>query len=117
MPDTVVLWRPVGPKELDLIKLAGMKVFPPRLPDQPIFYPVTSREYAARLASAWNARRDGGGFVTRFEVLADYIADHAVQGAGGRDNQEYWIPAEEIGDFNAAIVGIIAVVDEFPAIS
>jgi hypothetical protein len=34
------LYRPVGYKELELIKQSGMKEFPPRLPEQPIFYPV-----------------------------------------------------------------------------
>jgi hypothetical protein len=28
--DTVVLWRPVGPQELDLIRRSGMRAFPPR---------------------------------------------------------------------------------------
>ena len=51
---TVTLWRPVGPKELMLIKLSGMKVFPPRLPDQPIFYPVTTEAYAIKIARDWN---------------------------------------------------------------
>jgi hypothetical protein len=37
--DSVTLWRPVGPAELDLIRASGMRAFPPRLPEQPIFYP------------------------------------------------------------------------------
>ena len=39
---TTTLWRPVGPEELALIRQTGMRAFPPRLPEQPIFYPVTS---------------------------------------------------------------------------
>jgi hypothetical protein len=38
--ETVTLWRPVGPAELALIREAEMRAFPPRLPEQPIFYPV-----------------------------------------------------------------------------
>lgn len=35
-----ILYRPVGAKELDLIAASGYREFPPRLPEQPIFYPV-----------------------------------------------------------------------------
>ncbi len=37
---TMMLYRPVGQKELDLVKAAGYRAFPPRLLSQPIFYPV-----------------------------------------------------------------------------
>lgn len=50
MVDTVTLFRPVGPKELELIKASGWRAFPPRLPDQPIFYPVTNHAYASQIA-------------------------------------------------------------------
>src|SRR5215510_10517990 len=112
--DTVVLWRPVGPKELDLIRASGMREFPPRLPDQPIFYPVTSEDYAVKIARDWNVPASGSGFVTRFHVRKDFLASYQVQQAGGRDHQEYWIPAEELSAFNAAIVGKIEVVATFP---
>jgi hypothetical protein len=51
---TITLWRPVGPTELELIRESGMRRFPPRLPDQPIFYPVLSEEYAVKIARDWN---------------------------------------------------------------
>jgi hypothetical protein len=110
---TITLWRPVGPEELDLIKASGMKAFPPRLPDQPIFYPVLSEEYAVKIARDWNVPRSGSGFVLQFEVLSSYLSRHTVQEAGGKAHLEYWIPAEEIDDFNAAIVGGIVVVAAF----
>ena len=111
--ETIVLWRPVGPAELELIQKADMKAFPPRLPEQPIFYPVTTEEYAIKIARDWNVRASGVGFVTRFAVLRDYLQRFVVQDAGGRAHQEYWIPAEEMDAFNAAIVGEIEVVREF----
>lgn len=111
--ETITLWRPVGPVELELIGQAGMKAFPPRLPEQPIFYPVTTEEYAIKIARDWNVRASGAGFVTRFEVRCDYLSQYAVQDAGGRAHREYWIPAEELDAFNAAIVGEIAVVQEY----
>jgi hypothetical protein len=111
--DTITLWRPVGPAELDLIKQTGMKAFPPRLPEQPIFYPVTTEDYAIKIARDWNVRASGAGFVTRFEVRRDYLSQYAVQEAGGRAHREYWIPAEDMDAFNCAIVGEIVVVREY----
>lgn len=111
---TIELWRPVGPQELALIRASGMTVFPPRLPEQPFFYPVLSRDYATRIARDWNVTASGSGHVTRFRVLRSFLDAHAVQTVGGRDHQEYWIPAEELPAFNAAIVGAIEVTDVYP---
>jgi len=71
--DVVVLWRPVGPQELELIQSADMRAFPPRLPDQPIFYPVLSEDYARKIARDWNVPASGSGFVTRFEVRRSFL--------------------------------------------
>ena len=117
-PATLTLYRPVGQKELDLIQTSGWAAFPPRLPFQPIFYPVLSQEYAAQIARDWNTRdaaSDYVGYVTRFEVNADYLSRHAVQTVGSREHQEYWIPAEEMAEFNANIVGKIEVIETFTA--
>ena len=111
--DTVTLWRPVGPNELALIREADMRAFPPRLPEQPIFYPVTTEDYAVKIARDWNVPASGAGFVTRFDVLKSFLDGYAVQEAGGRAHREYWIPAEDLPAFNAAIVGAIEVVAEF----
>jgi hypothetical protein len=113
--ETITLWRPVGPEELRLIEASGMTAFPPRLPDQPIFYPVLSEGYAIKIARDWNVKASGKGFVTRFHVRRDFLSRYEVQEAGGRDHLEYWIPAEDLADFNAAIVGPIEVTAEFPA--
>jgi hypothetical protein len=112
--ETVTLWRPTGPNELALVEQSGWKLWPPRLPEQPIFYPVTTEEYAIKIARDWNVPSSGSGFVTRFEVRKDYLDKFDVQLAGGRDHAEYWIPAEELDDFNAAIVGRIEVTRTFP---
>jgi hypothetical protein len=111
--DPITLWRPVGPAELRLIADSGYRCFPPRLPEQPIFYPVLSEDYATQIARDWNVKADGAGFVTRFKVLGDFISAYDVQQAGGRTHLEYWIPAEDLPAFNAAIVGEIEVVAEF----
>jgi hypothetical protein len=113
---TTTLWRPVGQKELELIEASGRRAFPPRLAHQPIFYPVANEEYAVQIARDWNTKDAASGFVgyvTRFRVRSDYLARHPLQTAGARAHQEYWIPAEEMDDFNQAIVGPIEVVAEF----
>ena len=111
--ELVTLWRPVGPVELQLIREAGMRTFPPRLPGQPVFYPVLSEDYAVKIARDWNVPESGSGFVTRFEVRRSFLEKYPVQTAGGSAHLEYWIPAEELAAFNAAIVGEIRVVAEF----
>ena len=71
------LFRPVGAKELELIKQAGWRSFPPRLPEQPIFYPVLNARYAGEIAGRWNTKDANSGFkgyVTRFAVEDEYIS-------------------------------------------
>ena len=111
--DTVILYRPVGPVELGLIRESGWRRFPPRLPEQPIFYPVTNEQYATQIARDWNVRDSGSGFVTRFAVRADYVAKFSVQKVGASEHTEYWVPAEELARFNENIVGLIEVTQEF----
>lgn len=112
--NTVTLYRPVGPQELDLIRASGFRTFPPRLPEQPIFYPVLTEAYAVRIARDWNVKASGKGYVTRFAVKRSFLHAYKVQDAAGSRYQEYWIPAEELADFNANIVGLIEVIAEFP---
>jgi hypothetical protein len=111
--DVVTLCRPVGPQELELIEGSGMRAFPPRLPDQPIFYPVLSEAYAMQIARDWNVPASGAGYVTRFDVLKSFIDRYRVGHAGSKAHLEYWIPAEDLADFNRAIVGRIEVTAAF----
>jgi hypothetical protein len=90
-----------------------MREFPPRLPEQPIFYPVLTEEYAVKIARDWNVSASGAGHVTRFAVRKDFLDRYAPQEAGGRAHREYWIPAEDLAPFNAAIVGPIELVASF----
>ena len=114
---TVVLFRPVGPKELALIEQAGFREFPARLEGQPFFYPVQNEEYAIQIARDWNAKSPGvgAGFVTRFRVRTDYLARFELRTVGNAVHKEYWIPAEELPEFNRNIVGPIEVTAEFHA--
>lgn len=110
----MVLYRPVGTAELRLIEESGWRGYPPRLPEQPIFYPVLEEGYAAEIASRWNAKTgDGKGYVTRFEVEDDYAGRFAVHTVGAARHRELWVPAEELEEFNRHILGTIQVVREF----
>ena len=110
---TVTLYRPVGPKELALIEQSGWTAFPPRLPEQPIFYPVTNEQYAVQIARDWNVRASGSGFVTRFTVDAEYVAQFPRKIVGEKIHEELWVPAEQLNEFNSKIIGKIEVIHSF----
>ena len=115
--NTVTLYRPVGPDELRLIEASGFREFPERLPQQPIFYPVLNADYATQIARDWNAKHDGSGFVTRFQVDAAFIERYPVQVVGSSTHQELWVPAEELVEFNRHIIGPIEIVANFGAVT
>jgi hypothetical protein len=111
--ETVTLWRPTGPTEWDLVLESGARRWPPRLPDQPIFYPVLNEDYAVRIARDWNVPASGVGIVARFEVEKAYLEQFEVHQVGGATILEYWIPAEGLKEFNDHIVGEIVEVTRF----
>jgi hypothetical protein len=110
------LYRPVGQRELDLVRASGFKAFPPRLSFQPIFYPVLTEQYAIQIARDWNTKDAASGYVgyvTRFRLPADFLARYPVRKVGGVEALELWVPAEELDEFNRQIVGPIEVTHEF----
>jgi hypothetical protein len=109
---TQTLYRPVGLLELELILDTGSRAFPPRLPEQPFFYPVLNSGYAEQIAREWNppdVRSGFAGFVTSFEVEADYLRAFDVRVVGAARHQELWIPAGELDAFNAHLTSLIQV--------
>lgn len=109
------LFRPVGQKEFELIVAADYTAYPPRLPEQPIFYPVLNEKYAKEIAEKWNKKAaDSGyaGYVTSFEIDDKYILKFEIQTVGASYHQEFWIPAEVLDDFNSHIVGKIEILYE-----
>lgn len=113
---TVALYRPVGQPELNLIAASGYKAFPPRLSWQPIFYPVLNEEYASSIAQEWNTNDEANGnvgYVTRFEIPQAYFNQFEVQNVGARHHNEIWVPADQLEEFNARIVGRIEVIRAF----
>ena len=116
MEDTITLYRPTGPKELQLVAESGYRAWPPRLAWQPIFYPVLHEEYARQIARDWNAKDPSTGyrgFVTRFTVRQEFLARYEVRRVGGQVHEEYWIPADDLEEFNRHIVGPIEVIAEY----
>jgi hypothetical protein len=107
----MLLYRPVGLEELRLVYEADMRTFPPRLPEQPIFYPVTNEEYARQIAHDWNTKSGSkAGFVTRFAVDDAYVSKFERHVVGGREHEELWVPAHELDEFNRHIGGRVEVV-------
>jgi hypothetical protein len=115
MSETITLYRPTGPEELALVEGSGYTKWPPRLPEQPIFYPVTNEQYAIEIARDWNVKASGYGCVTRFQVRKAFMERYQIQQVGGANHTEWWIPAEALEELNANIVGLIEVIREFRA--
>jgi hypothetical protein len=110
----MILYRPVGMKELELIFETNMKAFPPRLPEQPIFYPVLNYPYAKKIARDWNTKSNTyAGYVTKFEVNEEYIKQFEPQVVGENWHAELWIPAEDLTEFNHQIKPPILVVGAY----
>ena len=104
------LYRPVGLKELELIAKSGFKKFPPRLPEQLIFYPVLNFEYAQKIARDWNTKSSSfAGFVTKFKLEKALIKKYEIRQVGNRIHQELWVAAEELEEFNSHIIGKITI--------
>lgn len=110
------LYRPVGQGEMELIRGSHFREFPPRLPEQPIFYPVLSEEYSTQIARDWNTKDERSGFagyVLRFSVRSEFLRRYDVHVVGSSAHREYWIPADDLPGLNANIVGEIEIVAEF----
>ena len=106
------LYRPCGLEEMVLVWRSGSRRWPPRLPEQPIFYPVTNQGYAARISRDWNTKSGTGlGYVTRFELEEDYASSFEPKVVGARQHEELWVPAEELETFNDHIEGLIEVIE------
>ena len=110
------MYRPVGTRDLELIITAEYSAYPPRLPEQPIFYPVLNEKYASEIASQWNVKYndDHRGYVTKFEIDDGYVKQFEIHMVGDSYHQELWIPAEELEIFNRHIIGKIQIIKEYP---
>lgn len=105
------LYRPINKNELKLIKESEWNGFPPRLPEQPIFYPVLDYNYAKKI-NKWNVNAYGNGYIVEFHIDDDYISEFDIHNVGNRNDNEYWIPSDELNEFNKNIIGKIKLIYE-----
>lgn len=112
MAETETLYRPVGPEELTKLVQGSFRSWPPRLPEQPIFYPVTNEGYAEQIAREWNVPDSGSAAVTRFRVKRSFLSKYERKIVGSREHEEYWIPAEDLDEFNRNLDGPIEVIKQ-----
>ena len=110
---TTTLYRPINDKELFLIQELNYTGFPPRKPEQPFFYPVMNEAYATQITKDWNVKQYGVGYVTQFEVKKDFLQQFEIKNVGAHQHNELWVPAEQMDEFNANIVGEIKIISEF----
>ena len=110
--ETITMFRPTGKNELQLVIDSGYKRWPPRLPEQPIFYPVTNEQYAIEVNN-WNVKSKGIGYVTKFEVRAGFVERYSIETVGAKHHTEWWIPAEDLEELNDNIVGLIQVIGTY----
>jgi hypothetical protein len=111
--ELVTIYRPVGVRELDLIAASGYRRWPPRLPDQPIFYPVTNLEYAREITVKWNVPASGAGYVMKCSVKKSFMDRYSIHQVGGENHTEWWIPAGDLEQLNDHIVGSIQLLEEY----
>jgi len=112
----VKLYRPVGFKELELILNAENKSFPPRLKEQPFFYPVLNFDYANQIAQKWNTVDEKSGYVgyvTEFYIDCEYFSRFEVHTVGTSIHQELWVESEELAEFNNHIQNNILILEAF----
>ena len=107
------LYRPVNQAELNLIEKTEWRGFPPRLPEQPIFYPVTNEAYAIQIAKDWNVAAYGIGHVVEFDISNHFLSRYNIENVGGEIHNEYWIPAEAVEEMNENILGRIRLTKTF----
>jgi hypothetical protein len=108
------LFRPTGLRELQLVFQLGLRAWPPRLPEQPIFYPVLNVGYAEQIARDWNTKSDARvGYVTEFAIDDAYASRFERKVVGAGHHEELWVPAEDLDEFNAHIVSPIRVLSAF----
>jgi hypothetical protein len=110
------LYRPVGKKELELIRANGFQAFPPRLASQPFFYPVTNEGYAIQIARDWNTKDEASGYeghVLKFSVRSEFLRRYETHVVGRSMHCEYWIPAGDLEELNQNIVSAIEIIAYF----
>jgi len=72
--------------------------------------------YAVQIARDWNTKDEASGYegyVLKFDVGTEFLDRYDARVVGSSGHREYWIPADELKEFNDNIVGEIEIVREF----
>jgi len=75
--------------------------------------PVTNEQYAKEIATQWNIKDSGIGYVTKFEVNKDFVDNYKIEQVGAAHHTEWWVPADEFEELNKNIVEKIEVIGEY----
>lgn len=109
-PDSITLYRAIGPGQLRCIIQTGWRKFPPRWSSQRYFYPMIHPEFAHQIASQWHVQNSGVGYVVRFRVEKGFLEPYPVYVVGGPEHKEYRIAADELDEMNDHMVGNIELI-------
>jgi hypothetical protein len=110
----MILYRPMDIEELCAVYETGMKTFPRRKAEQPIFYPVLNLDYADEIAGRWNVKGpSASGYVAKFSIDDTYADQFQPRQVGGSHHVELWVPAEELSKFNGYILLPIVIVSAY----
>jgi hypothetical protein len=107
------LFRPVGFGELQLVRNSGWTRFPPRLPDEPIFYPIGDEDDAIQIARTWSLKTGVSCYVLRFAVDVTFLTRHPLQRARNAAQREYRILAGGLEELDDHILGAIELIASF----
>ena len=113
LDDFTLLYRAVGPDELQFIKDSDWVRYPARSPSGQTFLATVDLEYAEEVAEKWMLRDYDSSSVTTFRMDSDYIAKFKLEKLGGRTRNEYQISDGQIDEFISRIDGRIELVCSF----
>jgi hypothetical protein len=113
MFNTIRLYKPLSPLQLEEVINSGWSSFAVDSPLQKVFYPKIHRRYAENLARQWDAVQFNAGYVVAFDVPTEFMAKYEIQTTAYEEHREYVVPVEELSLFNQNIKGKISVVTTF----
>lgn len=97
-PPETKLFRSVTSKEIELIKAADWNKFPPRIVDEPVFYPTATKDQAARSAIDLS-KLSGQGTVVEFPIAFGQMSGllrYMNKDGDRRNDEDSWLLVETL---------------------
>lgn len=113
MKDVTTLYKPLSPTQLVAVIDSGWRGFSPDTPQQRIFYPKLSRQYAETIARQWDAPQFTAGYVVEFKICSEFIQRFELQTVAYAEHREYKVPITALAQLNKNICGGIHLVSAF----